>query len=293
MAPGDLITRDGQVEWGGILLGSGTPYRWLNMTGLEDLPGLDSGNVLRPSRHGAWPGRYLAQERVVTWDLLVNVDLTWEWGPIVTALRQTLALSDEDSDEDEPLVIRTKGGETRLLYARVTSRLMPNEPRNGVGRGNATVQWTAADPRLYSPTEYTVTIGQPTEPSGLTWPLTWPLNWGSGGDSGSRQLTNAGDVESSPVLEITGPCEVPAVTNLRTGRTIELSITLAAGETLVVDTREGTATLGGADRLYLMTARCVPPELWTLQPGTSEISYRAASFGGGSSCVVRYRDAYM
>src|SRR4051794_40320373 len=49
VAAGDLITVDGQIEWGGVLLGSGTAYRWSGdddaLTGWEDTPSLDRGNV--------------------------------------------------------------------------------------------------------------------------------------------------------------------------------------------------------------------------------------------------------
>lgn len=291
MAAGDLITVDGQIEWGGVLLGSGTPYRWLSLTGLEDLPGIDSGNVSRPARHGSWPGIAYAQERTITYSSQMSTDPAG-FGAAVRALRQATALS--PLGVDEPLVIRTRGGETRLMYGRVRARALPNEPGAGIGRAKATIQWVCADPRLYSVTEHSVTIPQPSAGSGLVYPITYPLDFGTAGDSGSRLVDNAGDIAASPVLTITGPCTTPSVTQVATGVVFELGLTLAAGESVVIDTGAGTVLLGGvADRLFSMTSASVPPELFTLPPGETELAFRAAVYGGGASCTVTWRDANL
>ncbi|MGI5451572.1 hypothetical protein ACQEVM_38570 [Streptomyces sp. CA-243310] len=85
MAPGDLISRPGQVQYGDLLLGPGTPYRWRGITGWEELPALDSGSVARSDAHGAYPGLLLAQARTIGLDgLIVRAPGTgsarW-WGP--------------------------------------------------------------------------------------------------------------------------------------------------------------------------------------------------------------------
>ncbi len=290
MAAGDLITTDGQIEWGGVLLGSGTAYRWLELTGLEDLPGIDSGNVSRPARHGSWPGIAYAQERTITWSSQVSTEPI-DFGTAVRALRQATALSSDDVDA--PLVIRTKGGEERLAYGRIRNRAIPNEKDAGIGRVKATIAWVCADPRLYSVDEHDTEIPQPSGGSGLTYPLIYPLDWGAGGESGSRLILNDGDTPSSPRIEITGPCTTPAVTLVASGRTIELDLTIGSGETVVIDTAAGTIEIDGADRLYALTARSVPPELFELPSGTTEVAFRAESFGGGATATIFWRDANL
>ncbi|MFE2438085.1 phage tail protein, partial [Streptomyces sp. NPDC059409] len=66
-APGSLITRDGQIQWAGLLMGPGTPYEIdrTGITGWDDLPVLDTGDIVRPDQHGAWPGARWAQPRLV------------------------------------------------------------------------------------------------------------------------------------------------------------------------------------------------------------------------------------
>lgn len=297
MAAGDLITGDGQIEWDGFLLGSGTAYRWSGdddaLTGWEDAPGLDRGSVPRPARHGSWPGRDYAQERIVTWKCLIGSGVVSEFGALVSALRRATKIS--DADEDAPLVISTRGGETLLAYGKLTERAIPNNKDAGIGRGKGTFQWICTDPRRYSVTEHSTDIPQPTAGSGLTYPLTYPLDFGTAGESGSRLVENAGDAATSPILTMTGPCTTPSVTQVATGLRFELDLVLAAGESVVVDTNANTVLLGGvADRFFSMTADSVPPELFTLPPdATTELAFRAAAYGGGASCLVTWRDAYL
>ncbi len=296
MAAGDLITSDGQIEWGGLLLGSGTAYRWSGdddaLTGWEDAPGLDRGSVPRPARHGSWAGRDYAQERVVSWKCMVGSGDVSEFGALVKALRRATAISDHD--EDAPLVIRTRGGETLLAYGKIAQRFIPNNKAAGIGRGTASLQWICTDPRRYSVTEHSTLIPQPSAGSGLVYPITYPLDFGTAGDSGSRLVDNAGDAAASPVLTITGPCTTPAVIQVASGLRFELDLVLAAGESVVVDTGANTVLLGGvADRFFSMTAASVPPELFTLPLGETELAFRAAAYGGGAQCTVTWRDAYQ
>lgn len=293
MAAGDTIAQDGQIEWAGTLLGATTAYRWLELTGWEDLPGLDSGSVLRPVRHGAWPGRRYAQERVVTWTATISLPsaLATDFSAAVTAIRRATAVA---SDETElPLVIRTKGGETLLCYAAVTTRIIPNNPQAGVGRGQLSLQWTASDPRRYGLVERSATIPQPVAGTGLVYPLVYPLVYGTAAESGARTLTNAGDVATNPVLTVTGPCTTPVVANLTTGRQLEVAVIVAAGEQLVIDTDAGTALLGGADRQGSLTENSVPIEDFELADGDNDLAFRATTFTTGASCAVTWRDAYL
>lgn len=291
MAAGDLITGDGQLEWAGTLLGSGTSYRWLELTGWEDLPGLDSGNVLRPVRHGAWPGRRYAQERVVTWSARIAVDVPADFGAAVTAIRAATAVAVDETEL--PLVIRTKGGETLLAYAAVSSRIVPNNSGAGIGRGQLSVLWTCSDPRRYGLAEHAETIPQPVAGVGLVYPLTYPLTYGTAAESGSRTLTNGGDTPTNPVLTITGPCTTPVVANLTTGRQLEFDVVMAASEQLVIDTGAGTALLGGSDRQGSLTENSVPIEDFELAAGANDLTLRADTFTTGASCAVTWRDAYL
>jgi hypothetical protein len=61
----------------------------------------------------------------------------------------------------------------------------------------------ARDPRKYGPEE-SVVAGMPEAGTGYPWPGVWPADWGSGGTTSRVDLTNAGTVDTSPVMEVTG-----------------------------------------------------------------------------------------
>ncbi|MFG1997875.1 phage distal tail protein [Spirillospora sp. NPDC048911] len=289
MAAGDLITDDGQLEWNGLLLGGGTPYGWRELAGWDDLPGLDGGSVSRPSRHGRWPGRRLAGERTVTYSCLVRAPRE-AMSATVRTLRAATAVPPDESEQ--PLVIRTLD-ETLLAYAQVAGRILTNDLSYGTGLGRAVVQWACSDPRRYSLTEYTVSIQPPTPGSGFQYPLTYPLDYGTAGSSGGASVVNAGDIATNPTLVITGPCANPVVINQTAQRQLQFGVTLAAEDTLTIDTKRGTVLLGSADRMYTLTAASVPVEDFEFAPGANAIAFRTASSSPGAGLTVSWRDAYL
>jgi hypothetical protein len=290
----------GHVQYGDLLFGPGTPYRWRRITGWGDLPALDSGTVARAGGHGAFPGPLLAQARTIGLDgVIVRApadrigavvgDLEAATGPVADELPFVAWL-----DERGPL----------LTYARVMRRSVPADKGYRVGTitGGA-IEWEASDPRRYELTERTASATLPMAEQGLDWHadgagaeqgLAWPLEFGEVGSTGALTVTNAGSAETHPVIIFRGPVVRPALTNLATGDVLEYDIALAAGDVLTVDTRAGTVTLNGtASRLDRATARSVPEQTFTFPRGTTNLAYRAAPESDPSaSVVVRYRSAY-
>ncbi|MGW4727671.1 phage distal tail protein [Streptomyces shenzhenensis] len=291
-AAGTLVTRPGHVQYGDLLLGPGTPYRWKTLTGWEDLPPLDSGTVERAGAHGAFPGQLLAQSRTVGVDGLMVRAPRAQIGEVVGALSAATA----PRLDEIPLVAWLDERGPLLAFARATRRAIPTTIGYRVGTitGGA-IEWVATDPRRYELAERAVSATLPMSEAGLSWPLTWPLTFGTPGSTGALSATNVGDAETHPLIEFRGPVTRPALTNLATGDVIEYDIPLAAGDVLTVDTRAGTVVLNGtASRIYTATSRSVPEQTFTLAPGTSSLIFRAApgSTDPTASATVRYRSAY-
>ncbi|MGJ5826718.1 phage distal tail protein [Streptomyces ossamyceticus] len=292
MAPGDLITRPGQVQYGGLLLGAGTPYRWRGITGWEDLPALDSGTVARADAHGALPGRLLAQARTIGLDGLIIRAPRATVGAVVGALNAgTVPVEDE-----RPLVAWLDDRGPLLAYARATRRAIPATLgyRLGTITGGA-LEFVATDPRRYELTERAASATLPMSEPGLSWPLSWPLPFGDPGSTGALSAMNVGDAEAHPIVEFRGPVTRPSLTSLATGDAVEYDMPLAAGDVLAVDTLAGTVTLNGtASRIYTATSRSVPEQTFTLAPGITNLIFRAApgSNDPTASATVRYRSAY-
>ncbi len=292
MAAGDQVTRPGHVQYGELLLGPDTPYRWRSIGGWEDLPALDSGTVARSDAHGAFPGRLLAQARTVTLDGLLVRAPRATIGAVVAALNAgTVPVEDE-----RPLVVWLDERGPLLAYARATRRAIPTGIgyRLGTITGGA-IEFQATDPRRYELAERTVSATLPMSEAGLSWPLSWPLPFGNPGSTGTLSTTNVGDAETHPVIEFRGPVIRPALTNLATGDAVEYDIPLAAGDVLTVDTRAGTVVLNStASRIYTASSRSVPEQTFTLAPGAASLIFRAApgSNDPTASATVRYRSAY-
>lgn len=298
MAAGDLLTAPGQVQYGDLLIGRGTPYTYKKLSGWSELPALDSGTVPRAGAHGAYPGQLLAQSRIIGLDGLMVRAPRASIGAAVDVLEAGLV----PVVDELPLAYWADERGPRVVWARCLRYMLPMETGYRIGTilGGA-VQWEATDPRRYGLTELTRTASLPMPEPGLDWGtdpgpehLAWPLDFGAVGSAGGMSVTNAGNAETHPVIEFRGPVLRPSLTNLRSGAVLEYDLPLAAGDVLTVDTRAGTVTLNGsASRLYTVTARSVPEQTFTLACGTTDLAFRAAPDSDPAGTVlVRYRPAY-
>lgn len=313
MAAGDLVSRPGHVQYGGLLLGPGTPYRWRTLTGWADLPGLDSGTVARSDTHGSIPGRLLSQARTVTVDEVRIRARRDQVGAVVGALEAaTVPVEDE-----LPLVAWLDERGPLLVHARVTRRLIPTTVGYRVGSiGDAALEFEATDPRRYELLERSTSARLPMDEPGLDWGaddatsadagLDWRpgedvedvedgITFGEPGSTGAVAAANLGSAASHPVIEFRGPIDRPSLTHLATGDVLEYDLPLAADDVLTVDTRAGTVVLNStASRLHTASARSVPEQTFTLAPGANDMTFRAApgSDDPAASVTVRWRSAY-
>ncbi|MCX4982809.1 phage tail domain-containing protein [Streptomyces sp. NBC_00572] len=289
LAPGSLITQDGQMQWAGLLIGPGTPFAVdkSGLSGWEDLPEYDSSDADRPTSHGAWPGSRYAKPRKVGGTIV----LMPEWNQAteaVRALRQSLALL----DEERWLTVRLHG-EMLAVRARIAQRVVPADQGFATqGSSRMSIQWLASDPRRYVVNEQLATATAPQPESGLTWPLIWPLSWGQAKSTGDAVVENIGSAPAHPVIVFRGPCSMPTVTERTSRRRLRYGIDLAAGDELVIDTRAGTVLLNNsASRLHTAMADSSPEELFVLDPGRTELSFRPDEATEDALMTVRWRSA--
>ncbi|MFD8210354.1 phage tail protein [Streptomyces sp. NPDC059695] len=289
LAPGSLITQDGQIQWAGLLIGPGTPFNVdrSGLQGWEDLPEYDSSDADRPTSHGAWPGSRYAKPRKVsgTVVLMPEYDAAVE---AIRALRQSLALL----DEERWLTVRLHG-ELLAVRARIAQRVVPADQGFATqGSSKMSIQWLASDPRRYSVNEQSASTTPPQPETGLTWPLVWPLNWGQAKSTGDAVAENTGSAATHPVIVFRGPCSMPTVTERVSKRRLRYAIDLAAGDELVVDTANGTVMLNNtASRRHTAMADSSPEELFLLEPGRTELSFRPDAATPEALMTIRWRSA--
>lgn len=290
-AIGDRVTEPGHVQYGDLLLGPGTPYRWKTLTGWEELPAVDSGTVNRSDAHGAYPGRLLAQPRTIGLEDLVIRARVEALGATVRALSSATGIVEAEL----PLVVHLDERGPLLAYARVVRRTVPVSLGYSVGTiTGAAIQFEASDPRRYTLAEQCAATGLPAP--GPAWSLDAvgacpPPCGGTGGFSAE----NSGDAPTHPVVTFRGPIDTPSLTNTATGAVLSYDFVLDADDTLTVDTYAGTVTLNGTDnRLHTASPASVPEHSFTLAPGPNPLAFRStpATPDPRASATLRWRSAH-
>jgi hypothetical protein len=266
--PGDLITGNYQIEYGGLRFGGhGNVYQIIagSLEGWGDLPALDSGSVTRPNRHGSWAGRKLAQERQVSVTIAVNTNE--DFGGALNALRLVLAPSDDETGQ--ALVISGRDEILLALDATVDARVQPTQGYPA-GWVPVAVRWTCSDPRLFN-----------VDRSGISIPV-----------SGTVEVSNGGNTATHPTIRIPGPVANPVITNLTLDRTLQFTISLAEGERLEIDADAGSAIVNGDNVMSALTGSSAPVADFVFGRGVNQISYVATS-GGSNPVTVLWRDAWL
>lgn len=274
VAPAAASLIVGQLRYGELLLGANTHYKWRKLTGWEELPEQDSGNVPRPAAHGSFLGSLLAQTRTVGLDEVIVRASADELGDVVEQLNAATPLVDDEL----PLLVHIDSRGPLLVWARVVRRTVPVEPGYAVGTvTEAALEWEATDPRRYTPAVQYAETGLP-EPC-LPW-HTDPADGSPRGipaSTGDLVACNLGSAPTHPVVEFVGPVDTPRLTNITTGAVLEYEAILDPGEVLTIDTYAGTATLdSGENLLTAASVDCWPEPEFALARGDNRLAFRAA-----------------
>lgn len=94
--------------------------------------------------------------------------------------------------------------------------------------------------------------------------------WDAGGSGGPTTVTVIGVDDARPVWKVEGQAINPTVTNITTGQSLTWNGTVPAGQTLIVDMNEMTATLEGANVFEFISGSWI-----TLKPGNNTVAYTA------------------
>src|ERR1044071_6420966 len=281
MAAGDLITADGQLEYNGYVLGDDVTTFMTSLTGWEDLPPIDSSNTLRPASHGAWVGKKLAGQRILTWSGRFAPEETNEWSTTLSELKQVFTIP--PGTTEYAIAVRTRS-DTKIAFGAVTQRAIPMDYAYSYFGANLTIQFECSDPRLYSLSEITVFISMPTDTEdGLDYPLVYPLDYGADEFVSDLNIINEGNAPTPMTLVYNGPAINPTLVNSTTNQQLGFDISLTETDTLTVNTRTGTVLLNGtADRLYTRKLTSSPILGFELQPGLNELHAYADEWESGA-----------
>lgn len=155
------------------------------------------------------------------------------------------------------------------------------------------VAMSSPDAYIYSADEQSQVITPAgTSSGGFSSPLRSPLT-SVYSQAAQSYVLNQGDAETWPRLVIQGPISNPTLLNNSTGLSWTLSYTLAAGETLTVDSAKRTVVFGAStNRFSAYAANFSANAWWSLLAGTNDIRLLSASFATGAQVTVYFRHAW-
>lgn len=205
---------------------------------------------------------------------------------LVSALNALRNACATEGTTETPLWIQIPGQPLVACMARVLKKNIPYDVAADVGGlvENATIQFEAVDPYLYSAPTLNPTISLPTPGGGFSFPLTFNLSFGGGTLPNQYTAVNGGDVPCWPTLVITGPCLNPTVQNqsIAGNPFLTFGIQLNAGDQLVVDCDMQSVVYFpagssvGAPYPQLLQAGST---FFALPPGSSTIAFNSQDTG--------------
>lgn len=272
MAVGDLIKRDYQYEYRGYLFGSGTPMKTEEVTGLLALPNIRDEDLERQDADGDYPGRMLSESRIID----VEGHLIGAPGADIETKIQEASYTFMPSQAEEWFVFQRPGQGKWFSKCRVRKRDIASEFATARGRAAISLMLKATDPRLYSLEEkrsqVTVVSGRST--------------------ATVTSVRNDGNYHEFPILEITGPTVNPRIKHNGQNKTLRIDITVNSGQTLVIDTKKRTVSIGSTDH-YDKVRSDNQWWGWYLVPGNNSITYSRTGTNGSSTLTVRHRDVRL
>lgn len=191
-----------------------------------------------------------------------------------------------------PLYFQAPGVSERLLLVKPLGVAYDWDSLRRLGEATIQFRAFAEDPRIYSSTlvSQSLNLGA-TVYTGFGFDL--GFSFGFGGVSTTTDaviVTNTGNRPTPPLFTITGPVINPRILNETLSKEMIFNTTLAAGETLIVDTKAKTVRLNGTTnrRNTLLSAN----SWFYLAKGDNTIRYRAESSDPTSSLNIQFRPAW-
>lgn len=277
MAAGDLITRDGQYEFNGLLLNDSVAdvdtLRVMGTTGLFDLPDMKVSDSELQDDHGGQAGRDLLTMRTIVMDLRViastKANMYNKLEAIDSAFQPQSVLI--------PFVYQRAGIGKRFLNVRPrriggfdTSAQMDH------GLAEGSVMLMAPDPRK---------LALPVRSQDIVIAVSGTTN------SGTLAMNGNFKGGAKPIISIQGPITNPRIVNAADGgRTIRIDQVITAGQTLIVNAIDRSVTLVGVD--FSANVR-TDNQWWNLMPGNNLITVtRSNSPATAATVSISWWDSF-
>jgi len=156
--------------------------------------------------------------------------------------------------------------------------------------GKFTLEYQAEAATFRAASTETETLALPSS-AGFSIPLTIPASLASAAVDGYVSISNDGDVESWPVIRITGACDNPSITNDTTGLVMAVTQTQDADDYIEIDMENATIQHwdnSGSSLSNIIDNMSAASEFWPLERGVNTLHIEADSAVNGSIVVTYY-----
>ncbi|MBC5647562.1 phage distal tail protein [Christensenella tenuis] len=236
-------------------------------------------------QHGATYGRSLYGVRPIPIQFYYSYFSTAEFYKTMDGLQRVF-----NPMLGEGVLIYENDHHSRMIRATVTEQ--PDIASNtGLGLRVIGLELTAHDPFFEDLIETRVRMADFV--GGLKFPHRMPMRFGKRGDSVT--INNSGDAPAPIRCEFRGAATNPALKNDTTGEALKVVATIAAGDTLVIDTAYGkkTVTIERGDGTIEDATNSVDDEqssFFSLALGSNRLSFSADT--GAPVVYVNYKRLY-
>lgn len=269
-----------------LTIGDGTVYKFTRYpAAVLDTAPVRELDEPRPRDDGAIAGDDFTGARPIVFELETI-------GPAATVEQRIsdLAAAFAPAASDLWIDVRIAGSPSEYSFrgrTRGISTVWANEAAD-VGIVYARCVFVATDPVRYAAVESSVTLDLAPSGAGLTYPVEYPIVYAGGGGSGSASAANAGSAAVHWQATLTGPLTNPRLVLDGSGKFVRLLATIAAGETVLLDSRSGSILLDGTTPRPSWFA---PGSRWfRLEPGTNGLTFTADA--GSGTAQVTWRSGW-
>lgn len=160
-----------------------------------------------------------------------------------------------------------------------------------------TLRFIAHNPVWYDPVQRSSSFSSPV--SELVFPITFPITFGAFEVSGT--ITYVGTWNEYPVITVNGPISNFTIRNVTTDEDINISASISAGQSIIIDLRYGVKTITRNDGTNLIGTLSSDSDLasWHLAPdpeaagGVNDILISGGSADSNTSILVDYYRRYI
>lgn len=188
-----------------------------------------------------------------------------------------------------PVYVTTFSGQRYLAYCKVVQSMC--KIMTGGQMSDFMLLLRAGDPLFYSTEggdEQTATVLLQAQTGGYVTPYDLPVDWAPGAQPST--VLNSGNATAFPIIELHDEAHDPRITNQTTGETFGLNISMADGDTIIIDMYNRTVTLNGSN---IMGNRTDDSTWWGLTPGDNSIVLTSNTSDDNVYAELTWRNGLM